>query len=352
LTRFFAAILAVVLSAAALAHHSVAGFFDPSTHVEIEGVVKTVRWRNPHTVFEVDVRNPDGEVITWRIESGALGVLRSRGIDREFVTVGDKVKVMGDSSLRSDREMFARNILLSNGKEVMMTAGSTPYFSARADGGFLEAEYDEKVISAARASAVGIFRVWSTNIDERPSSGGRMFRAGLPLTAEATAKRAEYDAGDEALLGCTEWSMPRLMSNPLPMEFVQEGNVILQRFEENDNVRRIHMNVSTDTRPDEFIMLGYSTGEWDGTSLVVTTTHVTPDRFDNAGTPFSPDMRLVERFSPSDDGGRLEYTLKVTDPKTFTKPLEVERYWEWRPEITVGAYDCDRDQNLSAADLQ
>ena len=80
--------------------------------------MKTVRWRNPHTVSEVDVTGADGEIVTWRIESGVLGVLRSRGIDR--------VKIMGDSSLRSDREMFARNILLSNGKEVMMTAGSAP----------------------------------------------------------------------------------------------------------------------------------------------------------------------------------------------------------------------------------
>lgn len=232
-----------------------------------------------------------------------------------------------------------------------MTAGSAPYFSAHDDGGFLEAEYDEDIISAARESAAGIFRVWSTNIEERPSSGGRMFSGGLPLTAEAIARRAEYDAGDEALLGCTEWSMPRLMTNPLPMEFVPEGDVILQRFEENDNVRRIHMGVSADARPDEFIMLGYSAGEWDGSTLVVTTTHVTPDRFDNAGTPFSSDMRLMERFSPSDDGGRLDYTLKVTDPKTFTESFEVGRYWEWRPEITVAAYDCDRDQNLSAADL-
>ncbi|MGI9271556.1 MAG: DUF6152 family protein [Woeseiaceae bacterium] len=349
--RAFVVILSLVFSVAAFAHHSVAGFFDPDTSVEIEGTVKIVRWRNPHTVFEVDVRNPDGEVITWRIESGALGVLRSRGIGREFIKVGDEVRIMGDSSLRSDREMFARNILLSDGKEVMMTAGSAPYFSVRDDGSMLEAEYDEDIISAAKETAVGLFRVWSTNIEVRPS-GGRILPNPLPLTAAAKAKRADYDAGDEALLGCTEWSMPRLMMNPLPMEFVQEGDVILQRFEENDSVRRIHMGVAAGDRPDEFLRFGYSTGEWDETTLVVTTTQVSPDRFDNAGTPFSSEMRLVERFSPSDDGDRLDYTLVVSDPKTFTEPFEVKRYWEWRPEITVGAYDCERDQSLSAADLK
>lgn len=350
--RTLIAVLLITVASVTLAHHSVAGFFDSGTSVEIEGVVKTVRWRNPHTEFEVNVSNPAGEVITWRIESGALGVLRARGIGREFIKVGDRIKVRGDSSLRSDREMFARNILLSNGKEVMMTTGSAPYFSARDDGGVLEAEFDEGVIAAAKAKAHGIFRVWSTNINERPSSGGRMLRGSLPLTQQAQAKRAQYDSGDEALLGCTEWSMPRLMANPLPMEFVQDGDVILQRFEENDNVRRIHMDVATEDRPDDLLMLGYSSGEWDGDTLVVTTTHVTPDRFDNAGTPFSTAMRLVERFSPNDDGSRLDYTLEITDPETFTETFTVGRYWQWRPEITVGAYDCDRNQDLSAENLQ
>ena len=350
--RIFAVLFLATISVAVQAHHSVAGFFDPSTSVEIEGVVKSARWRNPHTVFEVDVTSADGEVITWRIESGALGVLRSRGLGREFIQVGDAIKVMGDSTLRSDREMFARNIQLNNGKEVLMTAGSAPHFSAGDATNFLAAEYDEELIATARAEADGIFRVWSTNIEERPSSGGRMLLGRLPLTAEAQTKRAEYDAGNEALLGCTEWSMPRLMTSPLPMEFVRQGEVVLQRFEENDNVRQIHLQSASADRPGDFLMLGYSTGAWDGTTLVVTTTHVTPDRFDNLGTPFSSEMRLVERFSPSADGSRLDYTLNVSDPATFTESFEVGRYWQWRPEIAVGAYDCDRDQNLTASELQ
>ena len=303
-------------------------------------------WRNPHTVFEVDVANASGDVTTWKIESGALAVLRSRGIGREFVKVGDSIKVRGDSSLRSDREMFARNIQLSDGKEVMMTAGSTPYFSVRDDAGFLEAEYDEEMIAAARLKADGVFRVWSTNIEERPTSSGHLLDRPMPLTADAQATRAKYDKSDETLLGCTDWSMPRLMGNPLPVEFVQEGDVILQRFEENDNVRQIHMNVAPDEVPDALLMLGYSTGHWDGETLVVNTVNVTPERLDNLGTPFSEDMHLLERFTPTADGSRLDYTLTITDPATFTEPFETDRYWEWRPEISVRKYDCDRDQKL------
>ena len=108
-----------LLQQISFAHHSVAGFFDSNDLVEIEGVIRKVRWRNPHTVFLVDVTEASGEVTTWTVESGALGVLRSRGLAREFVQVGDRVKILGDNSLRSRPEMFARNMLLSNGKEVL-----------------------------------------------------------------------------------------------------------------------------------------------------------------------------------------------------------------------------------------
>jgi len=344
--RIVAVMVGILLSVGVSAHHSVAGFYNPGKSVEIDGIVKTVRWRNPHTVFEVEVTDKSGAVVTWRIESGALGVLRSRGIGREFIKAGDHVKIMGDSSIRSDQEMFARNILLDDGKEVMMTAGSAPYFKTEASGGMLESRYDAAVARKARQTADGIFRVWSTNIEEVPSSGGRMLRGDLPMNDAARQVRAQYNAADATLLGCTEWSMPRLMTNPLPMEFVRDGDLILQRFEENDNLREIHMQSGDQSPGTEYEMLGYSTGRWEGSTLVVSTTHVAVDRFDNAGTPFSEDMHLVERFTPSEDGSRLNYVLNVTDPKTFTKSFDVERYWIWRPEITVDPYDCDRDQKL------
>ena len=217
----FVACLSVV-PAASLAHHSVAGFFDANNRIEIAGVVKEVHWRNPHTIFEIDVTNDGGEVVTWRLESGALGVLRSRGLAREFMQPGDQIRAYGDASIRSDNEMFARNILLQNGKEVILTAGSFTYFSDENDAEILEAVYDEDATAAARENADGIFRVWSTDIDNRSSDRLAMFNGDYPLLASAVAARASYDAGDQVLLGCTKWTMPRLMANPLPMDFVQK----------------------------------------------------------------------------------------------------------------------------------
>jgi hypothetical protein len=327
-------------------HHSVAGFYDPDKLIEIEGIIKKARWRNPHTVFEVDVTNDAGEVVTWRIESGALGVLKQRGLARAFVQPGDPVRIMGDSSIRSDHEMFARNMLLANGKEVVLTAGSKPYFSKADAVGVLEGEYDEAVAAAARENADGIFRVWSTNIDDRSSDRLKMFDGNYPLLATAVAVRDEYDHEDQVLRGCTKWTMPRLMANPLPMEFERSGENILLRFEEDDNVRVIRMGGDDAAPPMNLSALGYSTGHWDGETLVVETSRLAPERLDDLGTPFSAALQLTERFSLSEEGNRLNYVLTVNDPNTFSETFERPRAWDWRPEIVVGSYNCEQDQNL------
>lgn len=336
----------IACQATTFAHHSVAGFYDAEQTIEIEGIVKQVHWRNPHTVFEVDVTSETGEVVTWELESGALGVLRSRGLAREFMQPGDHIRALGDSSLRSDHEMFARNILLQNGEEVILTAGSRPYFSAESNAGILEPVYDAAATAAARERADGIFRVWSTDIDNRSSDRLKMFNGDYPTLDAAVAARADYDSGDQVLLGCTKWSMPRLMSNPLPMAFSRSGTNILMRFEEDDNVRTIHMNSDG---PDASVApsaLGYSTGRWVGETLVVQTSRLLPDRFDNLGTPYSAALHLTERFSLSEDEATLDYVLEVNDPNTFTEPFEKRRQWHWRPELLLNPYNCEQDQQL------
>ena len=63
----------------AQAHHAVAGFFDPTDSVEIQGIVTAIRWQNPHTEFQIEVAGESGETELWRAETGALTVLRHFG---------------------------------------------------------------------------------------------------------------------------------------------------------------------------------------------------------------------------------------------------------------------------------
>jgi hypothetical protein len=86
--------------------------------------------------------------------------------------------------------------------------------------------------------------------------------------------------------------------------------------------------------------LGYSVGRWDESSLVVRTTRIDWPHFDTVGIPLGPEAEIVEIFTPTADGSRLDYRMTVTDSATFTRPVTLEKYWLWLPDIEVGRYDC------------
>ena len=101
-------------------HHSSAGLFDHDNMVEIQGVITSVRWRNPHPEYTAAVEDENGNTVDWRIETGSVSTLRLRGVDRDFIQVGDRVRLAGASSLRGLPEMFAENMLLDDGREVLL----------------------------------------------------------------------------------------------------------------------------------------------------------------------------------------------------------------------------------------
>jgi hypothetical protein len=134
--------------------------------------------------------------------------------------------------------------------------------------------------------------------------------------------------------------MPTIMEQPYPMEFVKKGDNVVLRIEEYDTVRTIVMmpDAKFDALPKT--LLGRSKGKWEGDTLVVTTNRIDWPYIDPSGLPQGPSSSIVERFTPTSDGTRLAYTMTITDPATFTAPLELKRSWVWRPDETVKPYNC------------
>ncbi len=130
------------------------------------------------------------------------------------------------------------------------------------------------------------------------------------------------------------------MEQPYPMELVDAGAEILLKLEEYDTVRHIAMSAAA--RVDAPGRLGTSTGRWDGAALVVTTTGIEYGYFNSSGIPLGPDAALEERFALNAAGSRLEYTMTVTDPTTFTAPVTLRKAWEWRPGEQVRPYNCSK----------
>ena len=165
-----------------------------------------------------------------------------------------------------------------------------------------------------------------------------MFDGNYPLTESAQAVRANWDPAARALLNCWNKGMPHIMITPLPMEFVRQGDDILMRFEEDDAERLIHMSGPP---PDTHAFMGRSTGRWEGSTLVIETVTIDSPMFDGRGASQSREIETVERFTVDEAQDRLDYQITITDPVTFTRPVEMTRYWIWRPEIVVKPWDCE-----------
>jgi hypothetical protein len=135
--------------------------------------------------------------------------------------------------------------------------------------------------------------------------------------------------------------MPTIMEAPYPIEFVRQDNGdILLELEEYDLRRPIYMNAGAARELPAPSPLGFSTGRFDGASLVVTTRRISWPFFSQLGIRQSPAVEIVERFTPSDDGSRLDYEMTVTDPATFTQPVVLRQYWLWLPTVTLLPYEC------------
>ncbi len=113
-------ILAVALPVEAPAHHSLSGQFDTARTMEITGVVSRVEWVNPHTYVHVDVKQPDGALVTWRIESLPVAMMRKAGLSKgELAGDGRPVWVQLHPSRGSDPHLgYLVQLRLADGREI------------------------------------------------------------------------------------------------------------------------------------------------------------------------------------------------------------------------------------------
>jgi hypothetical protein len=337
------ALLLAALPAFVAAHHSYVQY-DQQKTIEIEGTLKSVAWQNPHVRFTVVVPRKAGQPETWAIESSGINNLKRMGAGVEHFKVGEKVKVAGWPSKRGPGAMYVTNLLSKDGHELVLWRFSKPRWGTSGMGYGTGA--DKQLFGSGVASgSTSLFRVWSSDYDDEdaaPEALAKPLRnSPPPLTPAAAKARAAWDPEKQkGFAGCAPKGMPYMMGQPFPMELIDKGSTILVRLEEYDAVRTIHMAPMSDAAAKPRTPEGFSTGKWDGKTLVVSTTRVTARPFDLSGFARSEAMSLVERFTPSADGSRLHYSVTITDPEIFTRPVELKRSWVWRPGEKVMKFDC------------
>lgn len=311
----------LVCSPLAGAHHSPVTFYDLSRTAEIEGVVTGVSLRNPHIRITLMVDDGDGNAVEWEVEGDTYNNLRRSGFDEASLATGDRVRAVGAPSRFGRNEIVLMRLSSSVGDEVIIDGLATLSGFGGTDPG------DE-------AEVTGMFRVWV--------NGGRIhgLRKPLSVTPPAEAARAAWvPLADDPSLRCEPPGMPNANLNPYPIEFVDEVDRIVLRIEEWDTVRTIYLDPEAVENPQPS-RLGYSVGRWEGSTLVIDTTHIDHPLLDDEGTPMSDQVRIVERYTLSEDDTRLDYEVSVTDPVYLLEPAVWTAVWAWEPGVRIEPFEC------------
>ncbi len=320
--------LIIAATDVAIAHHSIVPF-DQNTFIELDGVVSEVLWRNPHVRLKMRVQNDAGEEEEWELEGDSANATARRGLTRDSISAGNRIRVAGNPSIRERRELLLTNILMPNGEEYLATERPRPWRWTEERAG---------VTSPDTSSDPSIFHTWSFEEAHRP-------REPFVFTPAAQAARAAWDPFTDMLaLRCIAPGMPNAMLNPYPIEFIDEGNYIRVRIEQWEATRLIDM-VSEEIPEDApSSSLGYSIGRWEDETLIVETKQIDFSYLDDAGTPMSADVEMTERFTLSESGTRLDYEVTVTDPPNLTEPAVEDAAWRWVPGTEISPYECIPEQ--------
>ncbi|MFM2124813.1 MAG: Beta-lactamase precursor, partial [Acidobacteriota bacterium] len=180
---------------------------------------------------------------------------------------------------------------------------------------------------------------------------------GLPITAEA---RMRADAWDASLL-----TLPEHQCKPHPSDYGPRGPANLRIWKEVDTATQQiiawHTHISWQA-PERTIWMdgrphpgpnaphtwqGFSTGEWKGDVLVVTTTHLKIGWIRRNGVPRSDRATLTEHWIRH--GDQLTLVSIVHDPVYLTEPFLRTTDFEMDPHQQIDPYPCEAVEEVPRA---
>jgi hypothetical protein len=149
----------------------------------------------------------------------------------------------------------------------------------------------------------------------------------VPMRPEAAAIFARrFPAGPEVLPSthCLPLGIPLVTLLSEVTKVIQTPGLIVIMLELDNGYRQIYTDgrkLPVDPSPS---WLGYSTGKWEGDTLVVETTGLNDKGWlDVSGHPQSEAMQITERYHRR-DFGHMDLEITMDDPKMYTTPFTIK----------------------------
>lgn len=201
-------------------------------------------------------------------------------------------------------------------------------------------------VTAGTAHLSGVVRaqadfegIW---VPDHPPRLGQPLLSEVELTPAGRAEFERFSPENDPSFRCIMPGVPRGLADPYPIEIVQQDHQILMLHEYYHQVRRVFMDgrEAPDYWPPS--LNGFSTGHWEGDTLVVRTTHLSPDNYMSiSGLPFSGDEHTltIEHYTRSAD--ILSFTAEVHDPTNYEEPYVTTGRWNLAPDGEIWEYACN-----------
>lgn len=116
-------VLSVIsLDAPLYAHHGFEIEYDGSKYITVTGVLTKVDWENPHIYFNVDSKDPDGKVTSWRFEGSSVAIVQRTGTRRRDLVdnIGQVITVSACPGKGGVPRGAAEKVKLPDGREIVI----------------------------------------------------------------------------------------------------------------------------------------------------------------------------------------------------------------------------------------
>jgi hypothetical protein len=157
------------------------------------------------------------------------------------------------------------------------------------------------------------------------------------------SRRNGSHAREDPPASCLPQGVPRLGAAPAPWKVVLTPQSIVILYEAFNLWRQVFLDGRELMRDPNPTWLGYSTGKWDGDTLVVDTRGFNGRAWlDQMGRPSTNELHVIERFTRT-DSGHMRVQVTIDDPKAYTRPWTVTEEARLLPNAEPMEFICNEN---------
>jgi len=109
-----------------LAHHAFGAEYDATKPLTLAGTLAKIEWVNPHGWIHLDVKQPDGSIKKWTIETANPNQLINHGLKKADFVDGMPLTVKGYMGLRDPALANGRTLVMADGRSFFIGSVGGP----------------------------------------------------------------------------------------------------------------------------------------------------------------------------------------------------------------------------------